>query len=308
MVVLARRPLLAALLAAQAPTAIDRPRLLIPIPQLSASAAAAASAAAVVSPAAAASAAAASATAADKLLDLIPAMPFGAPATNATIPAPLVVEIEGATAALELAAAQRDNVREANLNGSWRLLYSNGREITSLAAGLPLGFVLGPTFQPLDTATARFENQGNVLSRYGIARLSTTVVGDVRPAPAASLNTAGVRNDRGNRVDVEFRRITFSLDELFGSPVRLAKVLTPNLKEGVEQPANDQTYLSANVRVVRGGDGALFIFRREESDRPLLSMAEREALYRDKGVDVTTGSGRAEDSAPPELKRLLREP
>ena len=81
----------------------------------------------------------------------------------------------------------------------------------------------------------------------------------------------------------------FSLDELFGRPVRLRKVLKTALKPGVEQPANDQTFLSANMRVVRGGDGALFIFRREESSRPLLSMAEREALYRDgSAVDVTS--------------------
>ena len=123
------------------------------------------------------------------------------------------------------------------------------------------------------------------------------------------MNAAGVLNSANNRVDVEFRRIVFSLDELFGRPVRLRKVLKTALKPGVEQPANDQTFLSANMRVVRGGDGALFIFRREESSRPLLSVAERDALYRDGGaVDVTTGTGRPEDSAPPELKFLLRDP
>ena len=35
---------------------------------------------------------------------------------------------------------------DANLNGSWRLLYSNGLEITNLASGLPLGFRLGATY------------------------------------------------------------------------------------------------------------------------------------------------------------------
>jgi len=55
--------------------------------------------------------------------------------------------------------------------------------------------------------------------------------------------------------------------------------------------------------------GAIFIFRREALTRPMLSLGERDALYGDaRAVDVTTGSGRAEDSAPPELKRLLREP
>ena len=93
-----------------------------------------------------------------------------------------------------------------------------------------------------------------------------------------------------------------------GRPVALRKVLVPNQVEGATQPANDVTYLDATTRVTRGGDGALFVFRREESDRPLLSAAERAALYAGEGVAVTTGTGRAEDSAPAELKRLLREP
>eukprot|EP00900_Chrysochromulina_parva_P004074 jgi/Chrpa1/13668/Chrysochromulina_OHIO_Genome00015892-RA len=236
--------------------------------------------------------------AAAELLALIPTMSKGAPATNATIAPSLAAQIEEATAALEARFGAHDLAVATNLNGSWRLLYSNGREITSLAAGLPGGFALGPTYQPLDSSTGRFENQGSVLGPF--AKLSTTVIGDVRVAPAGSAN---------NRVDVEFRRIVFSLDELFGRPVRLRKVLKTALQPGVEPPANDQTFLSANVRVVRGGDGALFIFRREESSRPLLSVAERDALYRDGGaVDVTTGTGRPEDSAPPELKFLLRDP
>jgi hypothetical protein len=245
--------------------------------------------------------------AAAELLALIPTMSKGAPATNATIAPSLAAQIEEATAALEARFGAHDLAVATNLNGSWRLLYSNGREITSLAAGLPGGFALGPTYQPLDSSTGRFENQGSVLGPF--AKLSTTVIGDVRVAPAGSLNAAGVLNSANNRVDVEFRRIVFSLDELFGRPVRLRKVLKTALQPGVEPPANDQTFLSANVRVVRGGDGALFIFRREESSRPLLSVAERDALYRDGGaVDVTTGTGRPEDSAPPELKFLLRDP
>ena len=40
----------------------------------------------------------------------------------------------------------------------------------------------------------------------------------------------------------------------------------------------------------------------------MLTLAERELLYSDTAaVDVTTGTGRAEDSAPPELKRLLQD-
>jgi len=120
--------------------------------------------------------------AAAELLAFIPTMSKGAPATNATIAPSLAAQIEEATAALEARFGAHDLAVATNLNGSWRLLYSNGREITSLAAGLPGGFALGPTYQPLDSSTGRFENQGSVLGPF--AKLSTTVVGDVRVAPA----------------------------------------------------------------------------------------------------------------------------
>jgi hypothetical protein len=113
------------------------------------------------------------------LLQLIPAMPFGAPATNETLPASQVSQIEAAALSLEGAFRERNVVSDRNLNGSWRLLYSDGREISSLAAGFPGGFQLGPTYQPIDLATGRFENQGSVVNAFGLASLSTCVVGDV---------------------------------------------------------------------------------------------------------------------------------
>ena len=113
------------------------------------------------------------------LLQLIPAMPFGAPATNETLPASQVSQIEAAALSLEGEFGGRNVISDRNLNGSWRLLYSDGREISSLAAGFPGGFQLGPTYQPIDLATGRFENQGSVINRFGVARLSTCVVGDV---------------------------------------------------------------------------------------------------------------------------------
>ena len=167
--------------------------------------------------------------AAARLLSAIPEMAFGAPATNATIPAATVADIEAQAVALERLGA-KDLARDASLDGGWRLLYSNAREITNLAAGLPLGFALGKTYQPVDLATGRFENQGLVEHVLGVARASTCVVGDLRLAPAGTLNAAGTVNDAGNRVDVDFRRITFGLDELLGRPSTLRKVLRPRAR------------------------------------------------------------------------------
>ena len=84
------------------------------------------------------------------------------------------------------------------------------------------------------------------------------------------------------------------------------QVIVPKQDPSAPQPANDITYLDARMRVTRGGDGSLFIFRREESERPLLTAAERERLYGAGGDDVVTGKGVAQDSAPPELRRLLK--
>ena len=83
-------------------------------------------------------------------------MPYGAPATNLTIPADTVRAIEEQASLLEKSGAK--NLASApSLSDSWRLVYSNGREITNLAVGLPLGFALSKTYQPLDVATGRCE-------------------------------------------------------------------------------------------------------------------------------------------------------
>eukprot|EP00545_Synedropsis_sp_CCMP1620_P005940 CAMPEP_0119026506 /NCGR_PEP_ID=MMETSP1176-20130426/35582_1 /TAXON_ID=265551 /ORGANISM="Synedropsis recta cf, Strain CCMP1620" /LENGTH=241 /DNA_ID=CAMNT_0006982235 /DNA_START=1 /DNA_END=723 /DNA_ORIENTATION=+ len=190
------------------------------------------------------------------LLSLIPPMRFGAPATNATISKYLAVEIETMAASLE-SLDMRDNAKSPLLSGSWRLVYSNGAEITSLAAQLPLGFCLGKTFQPLDTSAGFFENKGRVEHPLGLARLQTNVVGDVHVAQPGTVNAVGVVNDKGNRVDVDFRVITFQLDEVFGIPIAgFQKSLTPKADPEKAQPANDVTYLDKTTRIVRGGEGA----------------------------------------------------
>lgn len=249
-------------------------------------------------------------TAASRLLATIPAMPFGAPATNATLDASIVADIEAQSVALEKMSGQRGNARAASLNGTWRLVYSNAREIVNLASGLPLGFALGPTYQPVDLATGRFENQGNVLHALGIAKAATTVVGDVRPTVGRTTNAAGTVSDDGNRIDVDFRRITFELTEAFGREVTgVRKIVVPKQTADAAQPANDVLYLDESMRVTRGGDDGIFIFRREEGGgRPLLTAAQRDGLFSEGGDVALTGKGIAGDDpkASPELRKLLK--
>ena len=66
---------------------------------------------------------------------MIPAMPYGAPATSVTVPVELAQRIETRAIALE-ATGMRDLARSPKLAGSWRLLYTNGLEITNLEFGV----------------------------------------------------------------------------------------------------------------------------------------------------------------------------
>jgi len=248
------------------------------------------------------------------LMENIPRMEFDAPATNLTVPSTLANCIEEMASSLENAySKRRDYVESSQLSGSWRLLYSNGPEITSLAARLPFGFTLGPTYQPLDTNTKQFENRGSVLNRYGIAKLQTNVIGDISVSPLNSLNAVGIRNDRNNRVNVDFRCIVFQLDEIFGKPISFRKTLIPKLDPNVEaQPANDITYLDDSLRIIRGGDGAMFIFERAKVDnmnnKPMLTFTERDNLFGGRRTDnaVIVGGKKEFLEGQPELNFLFQ--
>eukprot|EP00288_Rhodomonas_lens_P016305 CAMPEP_0177702128 /NCGR_PEP_ID=MMETSP0484_2-20121128/6976_1 /TAXON_ID=354590 /ORGANISM="Rhodomonas lens, Strain RHODO" /LENGTH=291 /DNA_ID=CAMNT_0019213401 /DNA_START=101 /DNA_END=976 /DNA_ORIENTATION=- len=241
-----------------------------------------------------------------QLLEMIPDMPYGAPATNSTIPEALAQQIEERAMALEEQGG-RDLVKSPQLSGSWRLLYTNAREIRNLASGIPLGFVLGKVYQPVDTARGFFENQGSIEHKFKLARASNCVIGDVNIAALGTLNAAGTENTAGNRIDVFFRRITFSLDEILGQPVKFRKVIVTKQDPKAAQPANDITFLDSNTRVTRGGDDSIFIFRREDSDRAMLTQSERDELFREGGDKVSLFGNQSdtEANAPPELKKLI---
>ncbi|VEU44265.1 unnamed protein product [Pseudo-nitzschia multistriata] len=241
------------------------------------------------------------------LASMIPTMPFGAPATNATIPPERSLLIEEYASLLEeqnigsggdprgFSTTTTNNAESSKLSGSWRLLYSNAPEIVGLARGLPLGFRLGPTYQPLDTRLGFFENTARLEHPYRLASLETIVVGRVRPSAIGSLNAVGVENNKNNRVDIEFELIIFQVDELLGKALEepIRRTLVPNKKKTASSdepsratakqsalPANDQTYLDQQMRIVRGGDGSLFVFSRDNDTASRMKTAsERETLF-----------------------------
>merc|ERR1712008_42198 len=119
---------------------------------------------------------------------------------------------------------------------------------------------------------------------------STRVVSSFHAATLGTLNAAGLRNNMGNRIDVDFSKVVFTLDRLLalgggdGSGL-LRKVVMPSRDPALPQPAVDVTYLDDEVRITRGGDGSLFILGREDSPMPMLRTVKRAELLQDEAVE-----------------------
>ena len=220
------------------------------------------------------------------LLDAIPATATGAPATNATLPRTVSEKISACADALDAAAAMSETASSKQLDGSWRLVYSDAPEITNLAK-LPLGFQLGPVRQPFSLQSKTFENQGEILHVTRLVHGSTRVVGDFGRAARGTLNAAGVVNDRGDRVDVFFRRVLFEID----APVAIKTVVEPKADPSLARPAVDTVYLDDSLRVTRGGDGSLFVLTRDADPVPMLTATQRRELYGEASQDVVSGAG-----------------
>jgi hypothetical protein len=219
------------------------------------------------------------------LLAAIPPGNRGAPVTNVTLGTAEYARILALAADLEATASEDENSLNGEalerLDGDWRLVFSDASEITRLSK-LPLGFRLGQVFQPIRVRRGYFENQAAVRHRLGLARASTRVVANFSAAELGSINRVGVVNEKGNRINVRFQNVIFTLHRFFGLPTfgRIRKVATPRgpAEMSGNIPTLDVTYLDDEVRISRGGDGSLFVLLREKSPRPVLSSTEASAL------------------------------
>jgi len=224
-----------------------------------------------------------------KLLSLIPIRPFDGPATNVTTPRDTCLVIEKIVGILETLAPLPPlaNSSEAlqTIDGDWQLVYSDASEITNIAK-LPLGFRLGPVFQPIDVEAGRLENQALIKHKYLLFSGHTRVVADFYLADMGGMNAVGVVNV-GARANVKFRKVVFTLRRLLVLPTfgRIRKTAIPNgpsEQKGVV-PSIDVTYLDGTMRIARGGFGSLFILTRPLGIKamPMLSKAKVESI----GVD-----------------------
>jgi hypothetical protein len=221
------------------------------------------------------------------LMSFLPRKRWGAPATNVTLDKSSVRRISKMVRRLEpfspFAGVTFRDSRDAQeaLSGKWRLIYSDASEITRLNK-LPLGFRLGAVFQLIDTTGGRFENQAFVKHLLSLASAHTRVIAKFWLAEPGEINRVGVEN-AGNRANVKFERVVFSLRRLlvlpfFGIIKKVARPNGPSEKAGVT-PCIDVTFLDDDLRISRGGDGSLFILERVERG-PLAMMDETAAEMR----------------------------
>jgi len=223
-----------------------------------------------------------------ELLELIPKRPFGGPATNITTPKDTCLEIEKMVGTLERLAplpplANSSEALEI-LDGDWQLVYSDASEITNIAK-LPLGFRLGPVFQPIDVKGGRLENQALIKHKFLLFSGYTRVVADFYLAEMGETNPAGVVN-LGERANVKFRKVVFTLRRLLVLPTfgRIRKTAIPNGRSEKNDavPSIDITYLDDTMRIARGGFGSLFVLTRPAGSNkkamPMLSSAKAERI------------------------------
>lgn len=230
-----------------------------------------------------------------KRVDLARLDAAGAPLTPVNLDPATAKELTSLAERLEASFARQKNILQdpaklQQLSGKWRLLFSDAPEITGLA-NLPLGLAVGPVYQPIDVSSKIFENQSPIVQKLGLVKGNLRVVGTFAAAPLRSVNAAGVVNTCGNRIDVNFERLVFSVDQLVGISTGsfLQRVATPTRAPGAPQPAIDITYLDDFLRITRGGDGSLFILVKEDAAGP--DAGTREKLKKESGEEVAQGSG-----------------
>lgn len=223
----------------------------------------------------------------EDLLRLIPQPASGAPATNLSMTGRQRQRIEKAVKRLEPYSEYRGKAfadcpeARAALDGPWQLLYSDASEITRLAR-LPLGFRLGAVFQPVDVERGRLENQAFVRHLLFLASAHTRVLARFELSERGTVDRVGVVNDDGNRVNVRFERVVFTLARLlfiplFGLVCKVAIPKGPAERRGVT-PTLDVTYMDDSVRISRGGDGSVFVLRRplpgNRQPKPMLAETD----------------------------------
>ncbi len=155
------------------------------------------------------------------------------------------------------------------LDGVWQLEYSTAREIRGLTA-LKYGLKLGSVYQVIDLATNSFFNQAFVKHRLGL------VSGYVLVTATFELAKENYSPLPNKRLNINFKKRYLAIE-------KIGKIKTPRLNPFKIVPARnpkgrvpnfDITYLDAELRIGRGGDGGLYILSKIDNKELLQEYAQ----------------------------------
>ncbi|KAA8497030.1 hypothetical protein FVE85_0759 [Porphyridium purpureum] len=171
----------------------------------------------------------------------------------------------------------------AVLDGSWRLLYSDAREITSLTK-LPFGFRLVKVNQDIRLANARFENVAIVDHRWlGLTievRIKAQFAVEPKRLVRQSLGRAGrgikdyqkksavEQRIRGSKINVQFERREISIKRIFWRWFVNWQIVNKQIIERFRVPGLIIQYIDETLRVGKGANtgGGYYVLVREPEE------------------------------------------
>ncbi|KAJ8903817.1 hypothetical protein NDN08_000350 [Rhodosorus marinus] len=193
-----------------------------------------------------------------------------APATNVNLRKELEQDIVSTIEELEsLAPYAKPLIENPGLiDGIWRTLYSDAREISFLAK-LPGGFKCGQVLQVIDLANSKFFNIAVIVHSTGLLKGFVRVSAIFTPAPNRSLvKKRGVFQLDGNLILIQFKLRSYHLARLAIFPNIFKKqpiqAVNANDGGGYRVPSLLLTYIDEEIRVGRSADGRIFLLEKIE--------------------------------------------
>eukprot|EP00188_Purpureofilum_apyrenoidigerum_P001058 Plantae.Rhodophyta-Purpureofilum_apyrenoidigerum.ctg15406.p1 GENE.Plantae.Rhodophyta-Purpureofilum_apyrenoidigerum.ctg15406~~Plantae.Rhodophyta-Purpureofilum_apyrenoidigerum.ctg15406.p1 ORF type:complete len:286 (-),score=34.27 Plantae.Rhodophyta-Purpureofilum_apyrenoidigerum.ctg15406:997-1854(-) len=197
-------------------------------------------------------------------------IPENAPVTNVKLDDELNAGILRAVKNVEVEAPTPRPLQDCPmlLDGVWRLLYSDAREITFLAK-LPFGFYCRDVFQVINVGKSSFVNMSVVDHVTNLLKgfVMVTAMFSARPGPQFVSQPSGYKPP-GNFIRVQFQKRSFHLTRVafVSAPQFLSpfKVMIANATGRTLKPSLTLTYLDDDLRIGRSPSGIYVLEKLDE--------------------------------------------